>query len=62
MNRILDSMSKENPERKFNVGDLETILATAALSATSNEQTTRLNNMIVQLSENPQTKWLFNLK
>ena len=62
MNKILNSMSNDTPERKFSVGDLESILATAALSATSKEQTTLLNNMIVQLSENPQTKWLFKLK
>ena len=62
MNQILDSMSRDTPDRKFSVGDLETILATAALSATSKDQTSLLNNMIVKLSENPQTKWLFKLK
>ena len=60
MNKILDSMSEES-ERKYSVGDLEAILATAALSATSTEQTNTLNNMIVKLSESPQTKWLFSL-
>ena len=61
MNNILALMSKDTPERKLNVGDLETILATAAISAKNKEQTTVLNNMIVKLSENPQTQWLFNL-
>ena len=61
MNQILDSMSTES-ERKYSVGDLESILATAALSATSKEETNSLNNMIVKLSESPQTKWLFNLQ
>ena len=62
MNEILESMSQDTPERKLSVGDLETILATAAISAKSNAQTTVLNNMIVKLSENPQTKWLFHLR
>ena len=61
MNKVLAAMSKDTPERKLSVGDLETILATAAFSATSKEQTTIINNMIVKLSENPQTKWLFSL-
>ena len=61
MNQILDSMSAES-ERKYSIGDLESILATAALSATSKEETNSLNNMIVKLSESPQTKWLFNLQ
>ena len=61
INKILAEMSDEISQRKLDIGDLETILGTAVVTATSTEDTNVLNEMIVKLSENPQTKWLFGL-
>ena len=58
---ILAEMSRDTPERELSVADLGTILGKAAVTATTKEETTIMNDMIVKLSENAQTRWLFGL-